>query len=206
MPSLTSVTSPQSERPLTRALITSPTATRSNCNCPYPCVLAPRARGESRAPAAFAALRRTLTACREDPCRQRLEQNRASTRTPAGIGPPHHAHVSARIGGREDGRVLQPRARGGLPAALRAVWRLRSHPRRQKLAAALARARGLPGIRRRGGAAAPAADARDTSPARAVTGVTSGRWGEKPTRALAASHRSSSSHTPCSANSSRRPG
>ena len=103
-PSLTSVTSPHSERPLIRALITSPTATRSNRICPYPCALAPRGRGESCRLEVFGALRRTLTACREDACRHRFEQNRASTRRPPGIGPPHHEHVSGGLGGGEGGR------------------------------------------------------------------------------------------------------
>ena len=93
-----------SERPLIRALITSPTATRSNRIFPYPGVVAPRGRGESCSLEVFGALRRTLRACREDSCRQRLEQNRASTRTGAGIGPPHHAQVSAGLGGGEGGR------------------------------------------------------------------------------------------------------
>src|SRR5947208_367978 len=111
MPSLTSVTSPHSERPLIRALITSPTATRSNRIRRYPCVLGLRARDVLCRPEVFGELRRRLRACREDACRQRLEQNRASTRTPAGIG----LTPRARLGraGRRGGRtVIQPRARG----------------------------------------------------------------------------------------------
>ena len=106
MPSLTSVTSPHSERPLIRALITSPTATRSNRIRRYPraYALAPRARDVPSGPEVFGALRRTLRACREDACRQRFEQNRASTRTPPGIGPPHHKQVSGGLGGGEGGR------------------------------------------------------------------------------------------------------
>src|SRR5664279_6412242 len=77
MPSLTSVTSPHSERPLIRALITSPTATRSNRIRRYPRALAPRARDVPCETEVFGAPRRTLRACREDACRQRLEQNRA---------------------------------------------------------------------------------------------------------------------------------
>ena len=54
-------------------------------------------------PEVLADLRRTLSACREDACRQRFEQNRASTRRPAGIGPSHHEHVSGGLGGGEGG-------------------------------------------------------------------------------------------------------
>ena len=104
MPSLTSVTSPHSKRPLIRALITSPTATRSNRICRYPSALASRGRGESCATEVLGAPRRTLRACREDPCRHRLEQNHASTGTPAGIGSPHHAQVSVGVGGGDGGR------------------------------------------------------------------------------------------------------
>src|SRR5450755_2647888 len=78
MPALTSVTSPHSERPLIRALITSPTATRSNRIRRYPRAVAPRARDVLCGPRVFGELRRTLRACREDACRHRLEQNRAS--------------------------------------------------------------------------------------------------------------------------------
>src|SRR5450755_2903124 len=104
MPSLTSVTSPRSERPLIRALITSPTATRSNHIRRYPGALASRGGDVSRRPDALRERRRSLRTCREDACRHRLEQNRASTRRPAGIGPPHHTHVSAGLGGGEEGR------------------------------------------------------------------------------------------------------
>ena len=65
----------------------------------------------------------------------------------------------ARLGGagRRGGRTVfsWPRARGGLPAALGAIARLRSQPRRERLAAALARARGLPGTGWRGAAVRP---------------------------------------------------
>ena len=63
----------------------------------------------------FGALRRTLRACREDACLHRLEQNRASTRRPAGIRPSHHAQVSVGVGGGEGGRSFN-RARD-------AAWR-----------------------------------------------------------------------------------
>ena len=89
-------------------------------------------------------------------------------RLPASLGaePCLHSHVGghrplaprARLGGtgRRGGRtVLQPLTRGGLPAPLGAVARLRSQPRRERLAAALARTRGLPGTGRRSAAARP---------------------------------------------------
>ena len=64
--------------------------------------------------------------------------------------PPRVNTGGVRLGGSPAGRrlagrtILQPRARGGLPAALGAIARLRSQPRREPLAATLARARGLP--------------------------------------------------------------
>src|ERR1700680_4769069 len=88
-PSFTSLTSPHSKRPLIRALITSPTATRSNRIHHYP--LSPRLSGSCG----------RLRACRDDACRHRFEQNRASARRSLGIGPSHHAHVSERLGGGE---------------------------------------------------------------------------------------------------------
>ena len=222
---------------------------------------------------------------------------------PLGTEPCLHSHASghrplaprARLGGagRRGGRtVLQPRARGALPAALGAIARLRSQPWRERLAAALARARGLPGTGRRGAAVRPgsgrarhvaradghgrdgwaielprsgqqllelltatlprdndlallhvphqqpadarmAAEQRVAGPHRsgerlgqlALAAAPAGKLAllrvlerhrgdaapaaaapEKRTSAVAASHRSRSSHTPCSANSSRRPG
>src|SRR5947208_771472 len=103
-PSLTSVTPPHSERPLIRALITSPTATRSNRIRPYPCALAPRGRGESCGLEAFGELRRTLPACRGAAARPRFRQTRAPPRGPPGIGPPHQDHVPGGLGGGEGGR------------------------------------------------------------------------------------------------------
>ena len=76
----------------------------------HPCWLPALAVGARRAgdmpsgPEIFGELRRTLRACREDACRQRFEQNRASARRPPGIGSPHHEHVSGGLGGGEGGR------------------------------------------------------------------------------------------------------
>jgi hypothetical protein len=62
------------------------------------------AAGVSSGPEPAELRRRARSVWREDACRQRLEQNRASARTPWGIGPPHHVHFSGGLGGGEAGR------------------------------------------------------------------------------------------------------
>ena len=89
--------------------------------------------------------RRARRVWREDACRQRFEQNRASARRPAGIGPPHQVQLSGGGDGRLGTLVLEPGARGGLTAALRAVARLGAKPWGEWLAAALAHVQGLAG-------------------------------------------------------------
>jgi hypothetical protein len=66
--------------------------------------------------------RRALRAWREDACRQRFEQNRASARRPSGIGPPHQLHFSGGGEGRLGGWCLS-RAR-------EAAWRQRFEQKR----------------------------------------------------------------------------
>ena len=89
-----------------------------------------RSRSRSRVDACPAALR-------AEPC----PHPHASRHRPG--APRAHPGAAVRRGERT---VLQPLTRRGLPAAPRAVARLRSQPRRDRLAAELARARSLPGL------------------------------------------------------------